>query len=68
MYIILIILIVLMIKIISNQQNIDEHLCDTVNNQYQDDMICNKGIINKIIFRLRVWYADIIYYFKKESK
>lgn len=65
-----IVIIVLLIKIIANQQEIDEHVCEHTRFEL-NDMINSRGLINFIIFRCRVFIANIKYYVfehKKESK
>lgn len=66
MYILGIIIVILLIKIIANQQEIDERICEE---QHKDDEIISfKGVINFIIFRFRVLFADTRYYLKNKFK
>lgn len=68
MYILIIILILLILRVMINQQEIDEHICEA--NHEDDRIISNKGIINYIIWRIRVLYANTKWYLKhrKESE
>lgn len=66
MYILGFIIMILLIKLISNQQEIDEHICEE--NHKDDQVISTKGIINYIIFRFRVLWADTIYYLRSKLK
>lgn len=66
MYILGIIIIILLIKVIANQQEIDERICEE---QHKDtEVISFKGVINYVIFRFRVLFANTLYYLKSKLK
>lgn len=66
MYILGIIIVILLIKIIANQQEIDERICEE---QHKDEEIISfKGVINYIIFRFRVLWANTKYYLQNKLK
>lgn len=73
-----IIIIILLLKIISNQQEIDYHISESSRGTKfdVDDMIFGRGIINKVIWIFKMITAEFIYQYKhneitktkKESK
>lgn len=72
-----VVIIILLLKVISNQQEIDYHICETSREHKFDigDMIINRGVINRVIWICKKIAADFVYEYKhgnftktKESK
>ena len=62
------IIIILLLKVISNQQELDCHLMEisTEHKIKYDELINRRGIINKIIWKLKLFLNGIIYILKSK--
>ena len=63
-----ILIIILLMKLISNQHELDCHLEQIQKNGSLNvaDLINNRGIINKIIWKLKVIFCNALYPIKKK--
>lgn len=59
-----VIIIILLIKLIANQEEIDYHICESTRGDIRfniNDMIFNKGPINLIIWVFKRIIAELVY-------
>lgn len=67
----LIVIIILLIKLIANQEEIDYHICEVSRGDTRfeiDDMIINRGPINLIIWVCKRIIAELVYQCKHIKK
>ena len=60
----LVVIIILLIKLIANQEEIDYHICEVSRGGIRfeiDDMIINRGPINLIIWVCKRIIAELVY-------